>query len=275
MTIYAWVNNALSSEISRFDRAGRRLIAGLQAPIEIGSDSAGWRRISGIGDQPSPKDGLYNWRQAETAVPPYYVLLGTTDKFVGEVFDASAYVQEENTTRRLTMDELLAEKNRELEEWLVWYRLQAFLSPLAGPKGWATNHLDSRDVRAQTTHALHDRLADVVIDAKDPSTYWPRDVYYEVIRDSNGQRLLYPLNRDEWGQVAKAAALHQEKMRDSVVDFHNRFDTAHDAGDFDALAAIDVRDRSRWEQVYEGPLSDGVKIVSVAQAANARAHFSE
>ena len=266
--LFCWVNPGALGETDRNSRSGKRLESGL-GTFEVGSPTAGYTRHEGLGNLPSPDLNIYEWRAASTLQPPYNRVRRVYDDLQGPPQTESSFVQEVIEYEKISIDELLDMKTEELDNFVALYRLQPFLSNLPGPKGWFTNDQGARDVRNEITNALHDQLKDITVDGES-KPYWRREVSYIVIRDSNGQRLLYPLNETEWGQLVKAAALHTDKMQDSIVDILNRYDALHGAGDFDGLAAIDPTDPGRWEQVYEGPVSTSIKVVTAAQAAAIR-----
>ena len=257
--MFCWVNPASPTETSRFARDGRLLVPGI-GRFEVGSPSAGYTQYEGLGDDAAPDQNIYEWMPDLAKAPVYHQVLSRVDALVGDPQDPTSYVQETVLYERFSIDDLLFAKMAELDAFVADYRLRPFLSNLSGPKGWFTNDTNARDQRNEANSSLQDQMKDILIDGV-TKTYWRRDIYYIVIRDSTGQRLAYPMNESEWGQLMKAAALHQDKMQDSYIIVVNEYDVAHSADDWDTLAGIDPADPARWQEVYRGPISNSIKVV--------------
>lgn len=256
MSDYATVNPADTLEISLFDINDRILRDGqlVQIPDWTGTTPHVELTIRG---KPEPTLGLYNYTpSAVVCDPPQYYSEDSTlafrnaaDTAPGTVNDPTSQVVEAKQCIEIPVDDLLAEKNNELDAYARFVLVSNCETNLA--PNWVIL-LDT--IQTTWIHRvndfLQDRMRDRVYDA-DPKSYWTQDVPLRFINKTTGAGLRTNVSETQWGQVMKDIGLHSFAATDAQALCQADIDAAHTADDWAALAAIDVESAAYgWPPVY-------------------------
>ena len=257
MTTYAWVNPANTADIAVEDLDGKPLQytpnGGQRNQVRL-PDGAGGERSFAMGPSPVPAFDLYTRTHANNSAPGPSNYYTTTPSyaFSGGVRQATGLVTESNNWTQVDIDTLLQIKEQELLTHTEAVFFSSFkMTGGGGVEFWVNASLRSRTYRTDVDafyqwvppaepaplNLITATGREAVV--SNTGRAW-RDIPVWLVRVSNGNHIRTKVDQEDWEALKEAQGRFSIDTAYASDDVQSLLETQHGAGNWQALADIDV-----------------------------------